>query len=192
MTTTWAPVMRKRPAVPPKPTWKPCLLLGANFRTFPDLILLSSRPTTTPTTDASQTQEHTQLRAMQMLSLIIIPNESATARLVVLLVIPISTACGGPITPCCSKAFSLPGTSPRLCQHQLCQVQLQLVGGSSWRPMQAIASPRKACFWIPLRAVSPWKSWQKTALGVLRRRKPHGARRRWSCYRQKTGRPASK
>ena len=113
MTTTWAPVMRKRPAVPPKPTWKPCLLLGANFRTFPDLILLSSRPTTTPTTDASQTQEHTQLRAMQMLSLIIIPNESATARLVVLLVIPISTACGGPITPCCSKAFSLPGTTSK-------------------------------------------------------------------------------
>ena len=38
----------------------------------------------------------------------------------VVAVIPTSTACGAPITPCCSKAFSSPGTSPRLCRRQLC------------------------------------------------------------------------
>ena len=127
----------------------------------PDIFFLPSSlwglpPPPPKPSHASQTAQH-QLRAMQNLNKVhpmwtlLLSNESATARLVeVLLVIPISTVCGEPITPCCSKVFSSPGTSPRLCQHQLCQVQLQLVGGGSWRPMQAIASPRKACcFWIP-------------------------------------------
>ena len=120
----------------------------------------------------------------------------------VVAVIPTSTACGAPITPCCSKAFSSPGTSPRLCRRQLCQVcqvqllqlqQLQLKAGSSWHPMRATVSQRKACCSIRIAIPgSPWKSQQKTALGVSRRRHPHGARRRWSCYRQKMGWPASK
>ena len=141
---------------------------------------------------AGQTNS-SQSSAGHLLPLPQIPsNEFASvSRVGVVQVIPTSAACGEPITPCCSKAFSWPGTSPRLCR-RLCQVLLELEGGSSWRRMRATASlPKVCCFWT-VTPGSPWKSWPKTALGVSRRRNPHGARRRWSCYRQRTGPPASK
>ena len=98
----------------------------------------------------------------------------------VVAVIPTSTACGGPITPCCSKAFSWPGTSPRLCRGQLCKVPvvqlLAAYAGNSFTTQglllldrhsgQSMEITAEDCSWRVKEKTSPWRKAQVELLSA--------------------------
>ena len=75
----------------------------------------------------------------------------------VVAVIPTSTACGGTITLCCSKAFSWPGTSPRLgascARCQSCSSCSSRVAAPGSLCGQQLHNARPAASGSPLRAV---------------------------------------